>query len=108
MILLNCFGNYPTEGIDDFGINFLDIYTFSFISFLMVVVFITVKVRNRKCLTHESLEKDILGQEKTIAISGKNLPPFSTIPAKKVYQMLFICVFLICTIIAILEVSGVR
>ena len=108
MKLLNCIGQQPTGNIDDFGMNFLDIYTFSLISFLRIVVFIKVKFRNKKYLTQETLEKDILGQVKTIDISGKHQPPFSSIPAKKVYQILFIGVLIFCTFVAILEGSGVR
>ena len=103
MKLLNCFGQQPIGNIDDFGVNFLDVYTFSFISFLMIVVFITVKVRNRKYLAQENLEKDILGQEKTIEISGKTTLPFSENSRKSSFKFLLILLFLGATMLYVIN-----
>lgn len=91
MILLKVFGGASDEILE--GINFLDVYTLSFVTFLFVAVFMVTKLRSGNHITEHVNNKDILGQERTVANSVNERMPFSNFSNKRAYVAL--CIFMI-------------
>ncbi|MCH2235608.1 MAG: hypothetical protein MK078_15310 [Crocinitomicaceae bacterium] len=99
IILLDVFPPNPIEEGD--GLTNIDVITFLLIAIFIVVIYLLFRRRKIAGSAQNSLNNDVLGQERSMPLSNTSKPPFTNFSNKDAYLWIVLALFVLIALFTI-------